>query len=97
MLELRAAGYGLEEIAERMRLSTSCVFVNCRRLGQALAERAGIEPDQKKRMPRGTSCSPPRAVSSMRPLSIGTSGNKSDGRRTSRASTSRLREVAVAA
>jgi hypothetical protein len=42
MLELRAAGYTLEETADELGVSLTTVFHNCRRLGLALAERTGI-------------------------------------------------------
>jgi DNA-directed RNA polymerase specialized sigma24 family protein len=95
MLELRAAGFGLEEIAEKMGVSTSCVFANCRRLGHALAEHAGI-------------CVKPKARTSSRlkvkdtgrrqgPISETRPVRKARVPSASRSSTSRSRAVAVAA
>ena len=54
MLELRMAGCTLKETAAEMNLSTSTVFARSRRLGLALAERAGIEVRMKKNKPRST-------------------------------------------
>jgi hypothetical protein len=43
MLELRAAGFTLEETGEKMGLSTSAVFSRCKRLGVELAEHAELQ------------------------------------------------------
>jgi hypothetical protein len=48
MLELRAAGYTLEETADELGVSLTSVFHNCRRLGVALAEHAGIPIELRK-------------------------------------------------
>jgi hypothetical protein len=51
MLELRAAGYTLEEIGDKVGVPLTAVFYNCRRLGLALAERAGIPIDPRTHKP----------------------------------------------
>lgn len=96
MLELRAAGLTLEETAEKMSVSTSCVFVNCRRLGLALAEHAGIcvEPKKKKKTKvrkamKDTGRQGP--ISETRPL------KKAGMRRGLRTSIARSKQAAVAA
>lgn len=48
MLELRAAGYTLEETAAKLGMSLTAVFHACRRLGLALAERAGMPVEPRK-------------------------------------------------
>jgi hypothetical protein len=49
MLQLRAAGFTLEETAAKLRVSTSNIFARCKRLGIVLAERAGVGLQAKKR------------------------------------------------
>jgi hypothetical protein len=48
LLALRAAGYTLEEIADKTGMSVTSVFGNCRRLGVGLAEHAGIRIEVRK-------------------------------------------------
>jgi DNA-directed RNA polymerase specialized sigma24 family protein len=52
ILELRAAGYTLEEAADELGVSLTSVFHACRRLGLALAERAGIQVEPRQHKPR---------------------------------------------
>ena len=98
MLELRAAGHGLEEIAEKMGVSTSNVFVRCNRLGLALAEHAGISIQPKKRKARapsrskvGTADRRQGPSSEVRPV------KKAGVRSGPRSATSRSKEITVAA
>jgi hypothetical protein len=51
-LELRGAGYTLEETADKLGVSLSVVFARCRRLGEELAERAGIPIEPRQHKPR---------------------------------------------
>ena len=98
MLKLRAAGYGLEEIAEKMKISTSCVFANCKRLGLALAEHAGMRIGSKKRKDRAPSR--PRAVAIEQqeaPISEVRTVKKIGARRTARATNPRTKQMRHAA
>jgi hypothetical protein len=69
MLELRAAGYTLEETADRLGVSLSVVFARCRRLGEELAERAGIpiEPRAPKSLGTEAPTSTPGSSARNRP------------------------------
>jgi DNA-directed RNA polymerase specialized sigma24 family protein len=92
MLELRAAGLTLDETAEKIGVSTSNVFARCKRLGLALAERAGIcvKPKQKvrKTMKDNRRQGP---ISETRPV------RKAGARSGSRPSSSRRKETRQAA
>jgi DNA-directed RNA polymerase specialized sigma24 family protein len=98
MLELRAAGFTLEETAAKLGVSTSCVFANCKRLGQALAEHAGIYIQPKKRKARAPSRSKVGATGRQQGPSSGVRPvKKVSAQSVSRSSTSRSRTVAVVA
>jgi DNA-binding CsgD family transcriptional regulator len=98
MLELRAAGHGLEEIAEKMGVSTSNVFVRCYRLGLALAEHAEVNLQPKKRKARVPSRSRAAATGQQEaPISETRPVRKAGVRSGSRPSTSRSKKAAFAA
>jgi len=69
MLELRAAGYTLEETADELGVSLTSVFHNCRRLGIALAEHAGIHIELRPHKLRHAEEQP---ASTRRALSVAT-------------------------
>ncbi len=93
MLELRAAGYGLEEIAREFGVSTSNIFIRCRNLGLALAERAGIsvKPRTKTRKLIKSTRGQKAPASGVRPV------RKARVRSESGSSTSRSKRMFVAA
>ena len=98
MLELRAAGHGLEEIAGKMKVSTSCVFANCKRLGLALAEYAGMSIGPKKRKARAPSH--PQAATIERqeaPISEVRAVKKNGAHRVARAASPRPKQMRNAA
>lgn len=84
MLQLRVAGFTLEETAAKLHVSTSNIFARCKRLGSVLAERAGILIEPKERNLQRASCtktavssSTVRALPEMKPRSRGTSISRS--------------------
>ena len=91
MLELRAAGFTLEETADEVGVPLTAVFANCRRLGLALAERAGIPIEPRKHKDRRAEEQP---TSTRRPRSstADTSAKKMGGLR--KASGTRRSEAA---
>ena len=92
MLELRAAGHGLEEIAEKMGISTSNIFARCKRLGLALAEHAGICVNPKQKVRKALKNSRRQGpISETRPV------KKAGVRSGSRSSLSKPKVTAVAA
>jgi len=99
MLELRASGYTLEESAAMMGLSTSTIFAKSKRLGLALAERAGARVElKKKRKGRAPSVSKVELTGQKQgPISEVIPVKKAAVRRRSRASTPKVREMTVAA
>ena len=56
LLAMRQAGYGLVEIGEKLKTTSSTAWKHTQELGAELAERAGIAIEEKPRrraMPRG--------------------------------------------
>jgi hypothetical protein len=86
MLELRAEGYTLEETADTLRMSISCVFTTCRRLGLLLGEHADISVAPRKHKD-GAVQMQPAATKRPRPTMADAVPRKMGGLRTRRAGT----------
>ena len=94
MLQLRVAGFTLEETAAKLGVSTSNIFARCKRLGSVLAERVGVTFLAKERQVEPSLRSAAMPSSSRTPRQT---GRKKAGARCGATALSSRSEVAVAA